>query len=407
MLEIEVLPPRKTDTVYEYQCVLRAGPRTAREVLRGARSFLAGGTFRCCSTLRFGFEAVNYAIRHDRCWDSIYPLMYLTRNGGPLFNSHRDEATIVFRYPILAAVRDFYVGRAANMGLRIEVEGSVYESTARLGTDGHVLAFGGGKESRMILGALRELGRAPVIVTAGAENVRDLPGALVANSLSGVLADRVMPALMCLGRHFYFGSGLGGAHRRSPWQQYFDWGSPQALRELSALLAKLGIDMRAEAPASVLPYNMVQRILFERYPQLYRHQNSVPKDERSQKNLHVALCKLHHGIPFQDHCHEALFAELVAEFVEQQTSKPMDFGYRGHREIINREMRAIIFARRSDPRFGALRSRIPEAWAGPWIDYIHAYVAPQLDEGFLKIYREYACPVDEAPSPDAVWRIEI
>jgi len=406
MLTIEVAPPRKTDTLYEFRCVLDARPRTVREVLRGARSLLAGRSFRR-STLRFGFEAVNYAIRHDACWDSVYPLMYLTRNGGPLFHTDRDEATIVFRYPILAPVRDFYVRRAANMGLRIEVEARVYDARANLATDGHVLAFGGGKDSRLILGALRELGRAPTIVTAGPGNVPDLPGALVTKSLSGVLADRVMPALMRLGRRFYFGSGLGEAHRRSPWQQYFDWGSPRALRELSELLGGLGIDMHADAPASVLPYNLIQRILFERYPDLYRHQSSVGKDDRSEKNLHVALCKLHHGIPFDDHCSGTLFAELVGEFVEHQTGSPRDFGFRDHREIINREMRAILFAKRSDPRLAAVRNKIPEEWEGPWIDYIHTYVAPQLDEGFLRIYRAYADPVEETPSPDAVWRIQV
>jgi hypothetical protein len=100
-----------------------------------------------------------------------------------------------------------------------------------------------------------------------------------------------MPALMAGGRHFYFGSGLGEVHLQTPWQQYYDWGSPAALAEFSRLLASLGVEMHAHAPAAMLPYNLIQRILFERYPALYAHQRSVARDEPSDKNLHVSLCE--------------------------------------------------------------------------------------------------------------------
>src|SRR5574338_513167 len=259
----------------------------------------------------------------------------------------------------------------------------------------------------MLLGALRELGRAPRVVSAGAENVPDLPDALVTRSLSGTLTERVIPALMACGRHFYVGSTLADAHRESPWPQALDWCAPDALAELSALFAAHDVDTQVHAPASVLPSNLVQRILYERYPALYRHQRSVPAGERSEKNLHVALCKLRHGIPFDDHCGDPLLADLVAGFVEQQTARPDHFDFRRCRLVVRREMRAILFAQRDDPRLARVRSKLPGAWHGPWIDYVHPYAAPDLDEGFLRIYREYADAVDAAPSSERLWRVAV
>ena len=61
--------------------------------------------------------------------------------------------------------------------------------------------------------------------------------------LTDALADRVMPSFMALGRHFYYGSGLGEVHRETPWQQYYDMGSPRSLGRLSSLFASLGVEM--------------------------------------------------------------------------------------------------------------------------------------------------------------------
>ncbi|HUF70203.1 MAG TPA: hypothetical protein VMM79_16265 [Longimicrobiales bacterium] len=114
------------------------------------------------------------------------------------------------------------------------------------------------------------------------------------------------------------------------------------------------METRAQAPASVLPFNLNPAILFERYPELYEHQQSVEKDEATEKNLHVSLCELRHGIPFDRHCNESLFADLIEQFVRQQLASPFEFGYRNHRELVNREMRAILFRHREDPGIAAV-----------------------------------------------------
>jgi hypothetical protein len=407
MLVVDVHPPIKTDTRYEFSYVLRGeGFRPLEMVRRGRALFRARGSGRP-KVARFGFRALNYTIRHHELWDAVYPLMFLTRNGGPLFGTGRDRATLRVPCPLPRAVLDFYKRRAANFGLDVTIEADTIDRAYDCPTEGHVVAFGGGKDSRLILGILREAGVQPRPITAGAENVPDVPEARITESVSGVLADRVMPALMSLGRHFYFGSGLGEAHRETPWHQYFDWGSPWALAELSQLLASLGLTMQAHAPAAVLPYNLIQRILFERYPRLYAHQRSVAPDERSEKNLHVSLCESRHGIPFDRHCSEALFRELLDRFVRQQLAHPRDFGYRNHREVISREMRAIIFRMRADPFFAGVRSRVPADWEDRSIDYIHPYVAPDAPPEFLRIYSQYAPTVDMAPPGVPIRRIRV
>lgn len=407
MLVIDVLPPLKTDASYEFECVLRGERFGPRELLRRARRFIGGRAAVLPSRVRFGFRAVNFPIRHHELWDAVYPLMFLTRNGGPLFGTGRDRATIRLPYPIARAVRDFYVRRAANFGLDVTVEADTVEPTYDLPTAGHVLAFGGGKDSRLLLGVLRELGVEPRIVSTWAENVTDLAEAHVTEPVSGVLADRVMPALMAGGRHFYFGSGLGEVHLETPWQQYYDWGSPAALAEFSRFLASLGVGMHAHAPAAALPYNLIQRILFERYPELCAHQRSVVPDEPSDKNLHVSLCELRHGIPFHRHCSEGLFRELVARFVQSQTTRPADFGYRNHRAVISREMRAIVFRMRDHALLAHVRHAVPAEWEGTWIDYLHTYVAPDTPPEVLRIYRRYAGPVDAAPPGASIWRVPV
>ncbi len=397
MLTIEVPAPIKTDSRYEFRCTLRGGADGWRRLLPG----------RDPSRLRFGFESRDVAIAHHELWDAIYPLMFLTRNGGPLFHTRHESAVIRVAYPIPRLVRDFYVRRAADFGLAVTVEADTTDAVPPCPTEGHVLAFGGGKDSRLLLGVLREAGRSPRVVTAGAANAADVPGAWVTTPLNGVLADRVMPALMARGRHFYFGSGLGEAHRETPWHQYFDWGSPRALGEFSRLLAAFGVRMALHAPAAMLPYNLIQRILFERYPELFAHQRSVEPEERTEKNLHVSLCEIHHGIPFHRHCSEGVFRELLDGFVRRQLAAPFDFGYRNHRETIHREMRAIAFRHRDHALFAAVRTRLPGDWDGPWIDYVHAYVAPEAPAEFLEVYSRYALTVDAAPAGVPMRRIRV
>lgn len=406
-LRIDVPPPVKTASRYEFQCVLRGPPWSPREVVRRLTGTAVGRVWPSVRTLRFGFDAVNFEIRHHEIWDSVYPLMFLTRNGGPLFGTRHRRATIRFRYPITEKVRAFYVRRARDFGIEIEVQADTTDRRFDGVTEGHVLAFGGGKDSRLLLGLLREAGYTPRSVTAGQRHALDLDDVRCVEPLHGALADRVMPALMAGGRHFYFGSGLGEVHRRVPWQQYYDWASPAALAELSALLRALGVEMDAHAPAAVLPYNLIQRMLFERYPRLYAHQRSVEPNEATEKNLHVSLCELHHGIAFGHHCDAALFRGLLTRFVEEQLGNPRPFGYREHRETIHREMRAIVFRHRAEAPFAEVRDRIPLEWDGTWIDYVHDYVAPGTAAEFRPIYADYAPSVGAAPEGVSIWRVAV
>jgi hypothetical protein len=410
VLDIEVLAPTRTETLYAFRCLLRPQRSPVHRLPVGRLLRRASArTSDQPSELRFGFRATNFAIPHHEVWDGLYPLFFLTRNGGPLFNSGHDRARIRFGYPIPSAVRDFYVRRAADFGIEITIDAATSDGRLDRPTDGTVLAFGGGKESRLLLGILREVGLGPRPVASGAANATDIPEALVTEALSAndALADRVMPSLMALGRHLHVGLGLGTVHLETPWQQYYDLGSAHALAALSELLATLGIDTHVHAVASVLPYNITQRILHDRYPDLYAGQVSVPTEDRSEKNLHVALLKVIHGIPFTAHCSEPLFGDLLRRFVRRQTSDPTSFGFRNHRETVRREMRAIVWRMRDDPLFAPVRDAIPPDWEGPWIDFIHTYVWPSLDPALLGIYRQYAPTVEEAPDGTPIRRVRV
>jgi hypothetical protein len=203
---------------------------------------------------------------------------------------------------------------------------------------------------------------------------------------------------MSLPSLFVFGSGLGGVAHETPWQRYYDWGSRHWLEEMSMMLKSLGVDMDLVPPASVLPYNRIQKILHQRYPDLYRHQISVRKEQPNEKNLHVSLLKMHGGIDFTDHCSEALFRSLLRKFFKAQIARPRGFGLHRYRKIIDLEMRAIIFNQRHHPLFSGL-GEIPENWEGNWIDCIHPYVYPDIDPAFLEIYAEYATTLQENEEP--------
>lgn len=58
--------------------------------------------------------------------------------------------------------------------------------------------------------------------------------------------------------------------------------------------------MEIHAPTVVLSANVAQRILYERYPELFAGQQSRRPGARSDKNLHVALIRMLHGLPPQD-----------------------------------------------------------------------------------------------------------
>ena len=348
--------------------------------------------------LRFGFRAVNFRIAHHEVWDSVFPLMFLTRNGGPLFNRGHDTATIRVHYPVLEPVRAFYVRRAAAMGLDVTIEADTFERTYDIAGTGSIQTFGGGKESRLLFGLLRELGRTPRVATGGASHApRDLQAVEVSEPLWGALAERVMPALMSGAAEVYFGGSLGEAFRQCPWHQYYDMASPEGQRELSGLLQSLGVAVSLTGPLVVLPPNLVQRLLSTRYPELAAHQASVPVEQRSEKNLHVALIKLHHGLSFDRHCSAHLFGSTARRFVDQKLARPDDFGFHNFREIFHREMMAILARHRTHPLLGNLGERVPPDWDGSWIDTVHTWVQPQVEPAMLDIFRTEATEFEPAP----------
>jgi hypothetical protein len=405
VLVIDVATPLRTDDRYEFECRVRRQRPFRRRLLRPGRSTTLPRDVP--PVVRFGFRTSGWRLEHHPVWDAIYPLMSLTRNGGPLFGTRHHRAAIRMAYPTPAAVRDFFVGRAHDLGLELTIEGRASGATFDGSADGRVVAFGGGKESRAILGMLRETGHDPVVVSSWARNVPDLPDALVSDPMGVALVDRMMPALMRRGRDLYLGGTLGGSHRTVPWHRYYDVSSPGPLRETSRMLRSVGLPTTLHSPLAIAPPNIGQWVLHDRYPTLYRHQYSTRDDGPTEKNLHVALCKLHHDIAYQRHCPPELFARLLDRFVTRETARPDDFGSRSERQVISREMRAIIHRHRARAEFAGVRDRVPDDWAGDWIDHLHPYVEPEPQQAIVDILAGYARPIDQASPGARLWRIPV
>ncbi len=166
--------------------------------------------------------------------------------------------------------------------------------------------------------------------------------------------------------------------------------SPQGQRELSALFHSLGIDLTLHGPLVVLPSNLVQQVLSARYPDLAAHQMSVPAGRPTEKNLHVSLLKLHHGLPIEGQCSEPLFRRLAQAFVREKLSRPDTFGFNNYREVFHREMMAILARHRDHALLIDVRARIPDAWDASWIDAIHTYVHPAAEPAALQVFSAYA-----------------
>lgn len=405
MLVIDVGRPLQTDERYVFECRV-SHRRSLRARLRHVRTRTEPAT-RAPDVVRFGFRTHGWRLEHHPVWDAIYPLMALTRVDGPLFDTRHHRAVIRMGHAIPTVVRDFYVRRAHDLGSEVTIEARSSDATFDGVTDRHVLAFGGGKESRTILGMLRETGRDPLVVSSWERNVPDLPSALVSEPSGLALVDRLMPALMQRGGHLYVGGTLGGSHRVSPWHRYYDMGAPAPLRETADLLGSLGLPMTLHAPLAVAPPNIGQWVLHDRYPDLHRFQQSVRAGAVTDKNLHVALCRLHHGIAHHEHCPPELFERLLERFVRRERTRPAGFGRRREREVISREMRAIIHRHRDEPPFEGVRDQVPDDWAGDWIDYLHPEVERHPDPGMTDVLLGYARPVSEAPPGARLWPIPV
>ncbi len=396
---IEVSRPVKSDTSYAFEYTLSPNPSYPHELSEFEKNRVNVQPLEALAVHRFGFKSVNFRIQHHELWDSIYPLMFLTRMGGPLFGAH-ERAEVRFAYPISGAVRDFYVRRAWSFGIALTIEAATTPIAFDCVPEGHFVAFGGGKDSRLLLGVLQETGTNPVPVAAGAIYAKDLPEARItkglsyAESLKLTLVDRIMPALMSLGAHYYFGACLADCIQHMPWQQHYDMAAPEAIADFENLLHSLGLPMRIHAPSAMLPSNVVQHILCKRYPQLYQHQHSVEKEANNDKNLHVALCELHHEISFTHHCSEGLFKDLALRFIQRSLVRPSESGYRSHRKGVDLEMRAIFARHRDHPLFAEFARRIPLNWDSDWIDYIHREKAINAPPEFHQIFSKYAPTIE-------------
>jgi len=393
-----VRPPIKTPNRYEFRVDVVGRPLTASAVADRIRSVVRGYGSPFRTTLQFGFRAANYTIAHAEVWDSIVPLLFLTRVHGPLYKAQDRAAVIRFRYPILEPVLQFFVRRAANLGLSVEVEADTFERTYDIRGRGSIISFGSGKESRALLGALRELGHAPRLSTGGAaDRPVDQPSAEFSHLIQGVTTERKLPGLMAGAAHYYYGSVLGEVHLTTPWQQYYDFASPQGQAELTGLFQSLGVDLTLHAPLAVLPANVVQHLLAARYRDLFAYQRSVTPGSPGEKNLDVSLLKLYRGLAFSSHCSETLFRRLLREFVDRSLAQTVRVGLRPHREVFHREMRAIIWRCRDHPLLSEVRSRIQPEWDARWIDGIHVYANRAVDPAMLEIFRQHAHDYEPGP----------
>jgi len=350
--------------------------------------------------LRLGFQAVNFSIRHSPLWDSFCPLWFLTRIGGPVFGHGIERCEIRFDYPVLDRVARFFEGRAANLGYEAVVTGRTYDDTFDLPTSGRQIPFGGGKDSRTILGLLRELGESPTVSTAGRANwPPDLPGAIHHEPVNGALTERLMPILMSGAAHVYLGGNLNGVAWHSPWHRYYDWASPEAQGGLAGLLRSLGVAISFHCPLGVLPANLTQKVLFDRYPDLFAHQRSVAPNARKEKQLQIALLRLYHGIPIGDGCSDEVFRFCLRQFHTARLANPDDWGPHHCRMVFQREMMALVYRLRDHPLLSEVRDAVPATWDASWIDGVHAYVDRRVDPSILEIFREYA--PEYVPPPGA------
>lgn len=343
--------------------------------------------------VEIGIKDSNFDIPHHEMWDSFFPLMYLSRNGGPLYGKSVTCARVRAAYPLHRAVVDFFVSRARRFGLDIRIESATFDRHYDETSTGDLVLFGGGKDSRLLLGTLREIGADPKVICArGDRYASDLPDTLTYAVPNFSMPARIVPGLMLKPRNLYHGSGLGEVHINQPWQQYFDISAQSALDDMSNLLRNLGFDINLQAPQSILPYNLVQKILSLRYPALAAGQVSVMPQEVSEKNLHVALLKIYHGINADSHCERELLDKMLVKFVVDALGEGADdFGLNRHREVIHREMRAIIFRLHRQGRIELPAQLCPLAgWDEPWIDFIHEYCNPAVPDALMAIYREYA-----------------
>lgn len=391
MVTVFVNKPVATENQYLFPCIVEGKRLKFNQLSRKFANLITGRESLKRWEYVFGFYSVDFAIQHHPLWDSFYPLFRLIRNKGPVYRSSHTRLIIRFAYPVHEDVAAFFIRRAKKMGYDLKVEADFYSTVWQEETKGHGVAFGGGKDSRLILGILEEYGYNPVAYASGiglTGGVGTYRTTDISKKCVPGLADRIMAGFMALPEKYYFGSGLGEVHLEEPWHQYYDCASPTVLAETSDLFRSLGFDITVSAPAAILPYNIIQSILYKRYPDLYSHQISVAPQSKDDKNLHISLLKKYHNIDYHQHCSEELFKNLLVKYLKKQ-KKGGEHGFRNNRKVIDYEMRSIIAQLGAEGKI-LLSAEIPSSWNDTFIDYIHSYVDPEADPAFLEVYKKYA-----------------
>lgn len=338
----------------------------------------------------FGFKA-DFEIPHGSIWDTLYPLMWLTRNGGPVFNKI-SYVTLRFEYPIVAEVVKVMKARCKMQGIRLNVESpGVIEAAAEKPVFDCVVGFGGGKESSLNCGIARELGYSPRMmmgsrVPATPAKRWDWDDMVFTIPINKGVSDRLLPQLMC-GKILYHGSCLDDTMKTSPWHQYYDIGCQESWDTMNAMFKSLGIERTVYTPLECLPCAQIPNILCKRYPEVAKKRLSVQAHHAGEKNMHVSLCEMMGGIDPTNHCRPDLLVELVGQFINKYNSE--NYGKRDARLLARDGMCAMLYHLREHEYLKSIRYKIKSAWKREFIHKGHFYKSvPKEWEGIIREYVE-------------------
>jgi hypothetical protein len=342
----------------------------------------------------FGFKTTNFDIPHGSIWDTLYPMMFITRNGGPVFNK-LDEATLVFEYPVVKEVVDLMIDRCKMQGINLTVDApSEIMATAQEPLWDCVVGFGGGKESSLNCGITRELGYSPMMMMGSRRqsvpkrrwNWDDI---VFTNPINKGISDRLVAQLMC-GRVLYHGSCLDDSMKTNPWHQYYDIGCQESWNTMNDMFKSVGVDRSVYTPLECLPCAQIPKILCTRYPDVAEKRKSVDDFSFGEKNMHVSLCEMTGGIDPAFHCKPDMLVDLVNRFIDKYNSE--DYGKRDARLLARDGMCAMLYYLRDHKYLKPVKDRIKDEWEREFIHKGHFY--KDVPKEFESIIREY---IEESP----------
>ena len=381
MRTFTVMPPTKTPHAYLFDCKIKAK-----------------GLYRC------GVRTETFDIPHDPLWDTLYPLMFLTRSGGPHWKYRPEPLCIKFTYPVVQALVDMYLERSAKQGMPLTVDApgttmpgdtpSVWQN---------IVGFGGGKESSLVCGMARELGYSPRMLMgspkpANPGKVWTWPDISFAIPCNKGVTDRIVIQIMS-GNLVFHGAALEDGWRTNPWTQYYAIGTQEGWDQLNDVFTALGVDRKVVVPLQGIPGAQIPRILCNRYPDVADLRMSVNRvNDRSEKNLHVFLCEVISNVPWDAHIKPDQILEQTRKFL----AKCPDVDTNDGRMVTRIMMRAMLYEARDHEHLTEVRHLIKDEWKRRHIHLGHYY--RKMPEDFEQIYREYleASP-DGTDCPYGIW----